>query len=271
MNTAPASPQIQKWTWIQWLTAITIVFAAHIALIYIFNSRKQVASPSVKNVPSLALAGGLSDEWVSLNSATLFALPDRNGFAGPMWTVPSLPFHPQEWTEPPRYLLLPAGRLGLAFHDFVQTNDFAHVHFEFNLPPPLAVPVLPVQLPFVQNSTLRIQGEIAKRPLLSSMTLPTWHYADVIAPSVVQVLVDAGGNVVSAVLLPPENFLEASASAARDPEADRSAVELARAARFAPLNAFNTGEISNPLSQLTVGRLIFNWQTVPTITTNGFE
>lgn len=254
-----------------WLTAITIVFAAHVALVYLFGARKPVPPPSVKNVPTLALAGASSSEWISLNNATLFALPNRDGFAGPMWIVPSLPFHPQEWTEPPSYLLLPAGRLASAFHEFVQTNHFASVHFEFNLPAPLAVPILPPQPSLEQKSSLQIQGAIAKRPLLNPMTLPTWHYADVIAPSVVQVLVDAAGNVVSAVLLPPENFLEASATVTRDPEADRSAVQLARTAHFAPLKTTNPAVMSNPLSQLTVGRLIFNWQTAPVASTNGLE
>ena len=76
---------------------------------------------------------------------------------------------------------------------------------------------------------------------------------DVIAPSKVQVLVDEAGAVVSAVLLPPDN--RAGAAAQYDP-ADQRALELARAARFAPS------------SRLTVGQMIFNWRTVPPPATN---
>jgi hypothetical protein len=266
MNTAPAGSQIPKWTWMYWLSAIAIVFAGHLALLYIFGLRKPPAPLPVKNVPSLALATASSGDWLSLNDATLFALPDRNGFAGPMWAVPSLPYHPQPWDDQPNFLLLPAGELGSTFHNFVQTNHFAGAHFEFNQPPPLTGPVLPARLPLERTSTLQIQGEITKRPLLNPISLPIWHYADVIAPSIVQVLVDAAGHVVSAVLLPPENFLETSAT--RDPEADKSAVELAHAARFAPVKSADPSIASNPLSQLTVGRLIFNWQTVPVTATN---
>lgn len=269
MNTAPAGSQIPKWTWMYWLTAIAIVFAGHIALLYVFGLHKPAAPPPVKNVPSLALAAESSGDWLSLNNATLFAQPDRNGFAGPMWAVPSLPYHPQQWNDLPNFLLLPAGELGSTFHNFVQTNHFAGVHFEFNQPPPLAVQVLPVQLPLKRTSTLQIQGEIAKRPLLKAISFPTWHFADVIAPSIVQVLVDAAGRVVSAVLLPPENVSQASV--VQYPEADKTAVELARAAHFAPLKSADASVASNPLSQLTVGRLIFNWQTVPMISTNGLE
>ena len=85
------------------------------------------------------------------------------------------------------------------------------------------------------------------------INLTIWPYANVIAPSKVQVLVDAAGNVVSAVLLPPDSGFTA---ADQYDKADQRALELARAARFAPA------------SRLTVGRMIFNWHTVPPPATN---
>ncbi len=87
----------------------------------------------------------------------------------------------------------------------------------------------------------------------SIRSVPSLPYNDVIPPSQVQVLVDAAGKVVSAVLLPPDNLLE---SAGHYDAADRRALELARAARFAPA------------PRLTFGRLIFNWHTVPVTSTN---
>jgi hypothetical protein len=270
MSVSAGSP-IRKWKWTRWLTVIAIVFAAHVALIFIFGARKPIPLPPVENPPSLTLAGQSSSDWLALNNATLFALPDRNGFAGLMWiALPPLPFRKQEWTEPPRWLAatdsLPVAELGAEFNHFVQTNRFASIHFEFNPPPPLAVPSVSMQPPFEPGSTLQIQGEIVKRSPPNSIKLPSWPYADVIAPSVVQVLVDAAGNVASAVLLPPENFSEPSA--VRDADADSYGVELARSFHFAPL-APDTSDIgSNPLSRLAVGRLIFNWQTVPVTNTN---
>jgi hypothetical protein len=240
---------------------VALVFAAHVAFIFIFGSRKPVPPAQVKNAPSLALATESAGNWVSLNEATLFALPGPDGFAAAMWTVPSLPFHVQEWTEPPRWLVLPANELGATFNHFVQTNPVTAVHFEYNLPPPLTVPAVPAQSPFAQSSALQIEGDLASRPLLNPMKLPAWPFADVIAPSVVQVLVDAAGNVVSATLLPPENFLEANT--VRDADADQQAVTLARAARFAPLSAEAVSVESGQATQLAVGQMIFTWQTVP--------
>ncbi len=77
-----------------------------------------------------------------------------------------------------------------------------------------------------------------------------------IAPSKVQVLVDTAGNVVSTVLLPPDSGF---AAADQYDQADQRALELARALRF------------TPSPRLTVGRLIFNWHTVPVTTTNEHE
>jgi len=94
---------------------------------------------------------------------------------------------------------------------------------------------------------------LAPRLARNPVPVPSLPYNDVIAPSRVQVLVDAAGNVGSAVLLPPDNPLE---SAGHYDAADRRALELARAARFAPAPS------------LTFGRLIFNWHTVPIASTN---
>jgi len=69
--------------------------------------------------------------------------------------------------------------------------------------------------------------------------------ADLLTNTVVQVLVDADGNVVSPALLPPGSG---------DSRADQRALEVARTARFQPLRG------SSPA--LTVGVLVFEWRTV---------
>jgi hypothetical protein len=264
MNAA-AETVVQKWTWMRWLAVIAIVFVAHVALIFIFGTHKPITPMEMKNVPSLTLAGKPAEDWLGLKNATLFALPSANGFAELMWMTIAPPgFHKQDWTEPPRWLALPAAELGSTFNHFVQTNQFAEIHLEYNLPPPLAAPVIPPQPPLAQASTLQIEGQITSRGLLTTTKLPSWPFDDAIAPSVVQVVVNAGGDVVSAVLLPPENTLEPSA--VHDPDADEYAVEQARAARFAPLPSGAGGVESSPAGPLAFGKLIFNWQAVPVTT-----
>jgi hypothetical protein len=270
MSAVPAGQPVQKWTWMRWLTAIAIVFILHVALIFVFGSRKPAAPVTVRTVSSLSLASEAENKQLALNDATLFALPDPNGFAELMWVaMPPLPFRPQNWSEDPQWLAQTnqtlVAALGAGLSDFVQTNRFTSVHLEFNLPPPLAAPALPTQSS-APESTMQMQGEIANRRLLNPIKLPAWPATDIIAPTVVQVLVDGAGDVVSATLLPPENFSDDSA--VRDDDANQYALKLARAARFAPLSSNATGIESNPVTHLSVGQLVFNWQSVPLTAAN---
>lgn len=240
-----------SWPLSRWLLLIALVLAAHLALIFAFGARKPVTAMTVKNAPTLQLAAG-SSEWLLLNNPTLFALPNSQGFAGPAWLIPQhVQFHPIEWTEPPRWWQLSVGELGNVFSQFMATNQFAGFKLELKASPRFTVPLVPQPPRFADASTFRIEGDIARRRLLTSIKLGSRTNTDLVAPSTVQVLVNAAGDVVSAVVLPSH-----ISGAVRDADADQRALELARAARFAP----------GP--NLTLGKLIFNWRTVPPPATN---
>ena len=152
------------------------------------------------------------------------------------------------WTEPPRWLPLPADELGAAFARFMQTNSSGGHSFDFKPVAELSTPTLPVEPAPVQNSTMQIEGELAQRQLPAEISLTNWPYAAVLAPCVVQVLVDAAGNVVSTVVLPPERL-----RCRRSTTADQRALEIARALRFTPSSrcsllaaSFSTGETVPP-------------------------
>jgi hypothetical protein len=254
MNVVTAELHPVKWSRTRWLTLIALVFAAHVVLIFAFGQRKQIVPPIVTTVPRLQLANN-SDALLALNDPTLFAAPNPKDIASAVWLqVPVVRQPSFRFPEPPRYLLAPdAENLGATFSRFMQTNRFAGFQLDLKPPPELSAPVLPLQPVFAEKSTLQIEGDLAQRKLLSPITLTNWPFADVLAPSVVQVLVDASGNVVSTILLPPDNGVEA---AARYDVADQCALELGRAARFAPS------------SRPTVGQIIFNWHTVAPPATN---
>jgi len=240
-----------SWPMSRWLLLIVLVLAAHIVLIFMFGARKPITPRAVTNAPELELAGG-SGEWLTLNNPTLFALPSREGFAGPAWLEPPrVHVHRQEWTETNGWLQLSAGELGAIFNQFMQTNRFTTFQLELKPPAQFTEPLVPLEPAFAKASSLHIGGPLAKRPLLTPMKLPSWPYDDVIAPSRIQVLVNAAGDVISTVLLPSRNPGEV-----HDGDADQRALDLARAARFAPA------------SGLTVGQLIFNWRTVAPAATN---
>lgn len=272
---SPGPIEARKWSWSRWTAAVAIVFLLHVFLIFTFGARKTVQPVPAQHAPSLALVAESPGDWLALNNATLFALPGNSGFAASMWMeLPPLPIQPKNGTEEP-YWLSPSNSLQVAglvvpFNRFVQTNHFGGIHFEFNLPPEVAAPATPTQPPLAQFSTLQIQGDIARRHLLTPIRLPSWPDSDVDAPSIVQVLVDAAGNVVSAVLLPQEIMAQGNSwepPLAHNTKADPWAVKEARALRFSPLPA-GESTVSNTLSRLAIGQLVFNWHTVPVTTTN---
>ena len=225
---------------------VTLVFVAHLALIFAFGERKPPAPRTVTNVPELKLATS-SAEWLALNDPTLFAQPNLAGFTGPAWLQPPhVEFHRQEWTEQPRWLELPAAELGNTFSQFMQTNRFVNFQFELKPPVKFIAPVALVEPDLAKTSTLRIEGDLTQRRLLTPISLQSWPNDDVLEPSTVQALVDAKGNVISVVLL---------SSSGLD-VANQRALELVRAARF------------EPSPDLTIGRFIFDWHTVALPVTN---
>jgi len=239
-------PGERSWTRSRWLTLVTLVFTVHVLLLFAFGGRKPIVPRAVTNVPTLNLADD-AGEWLALNDPTLFALPHQRDFASVVW----LPLRTNEppsfrWTEPPRWLPLSADGLGQAFNQFMQTSHFAGLELQLKSPVKPSAPASPVESAPDQTSTLQIQDNLAQRRLPDPVNLPSWPYADVLAPSVVQAVVDAAGNVVSTVLLSPSGY----------DAADQHALELARAMRFIPS------------AQLTVGSMIFNWHSVPPPATN---
>jgi hypothetical protein len=254
MNAESAGMPAIKWSRLRWLTVIALVFATHVALVFLFGEKKEIVPRSITNAPALTLAND-SDELLALNDPTLFALPHQRDFASAGWQK-ILAIKPPafRYTEAPQPLPFSANGLGAMFGPFMRTNFFASQPPDFKPVAELNTPTLPVEPAHAQNSTMQVEGELAQRQLSSPISLTNWPYADVIAPSRVQVLVDASGNVVSTVLLPPADGFTA---ADHFSEADQRAREIVRALRF------------TPASHLTFGRIIFKWQTVPPmITTN---
>ena len=254
----PVVPKLpsEGWSWRRWLTLVTLVFAAQVALIFVLGEKKMPAPRAVMNVPHLTLADNTS-EWIALDDPTLFALPHANDFAFAARRQMPVPPQPTfRWTEPPGELPSPAPEhLGAVFTRFMQTNPFASPLLDFKPEPELSEPVLPLPPAFAENSTLRISGELEGRRLLNAnqIQLPSLPFNAVLAPSRVQAFVDPEGNVVSAVLLPSENPLE---TLGRADIGDTNALAIARSLRFAPS--------SRPM----FGELIFNWRTVPLAETN---
>jgi hypothetical protein len=236
------------WSRTRLLTVIALVAGLQIALIFSFGEKGKILPRAVIDVPMLKLAGNTSAQ-LALDDPTLFVLPSPKDFASACWLkIHSNPAPDFRWTEPPRWLPMSTNGLGNALGQLMHTNFFQNSPFNFAPVAELSTPTVPEEPAPVENSTLQIDGELAQRQLPAEISLTNWPYADVIAPSKVQVLVDTAGNVVSTVLLPPDSGFTA---ADQYEKADQRALEIARALRFT--------RAASP----AFGHVIFNWHTVP--------
>ena len=256
MNVAPDTSG--SWSRGRWWLAVVLVCAVQFGLIFALGERRPPASRPVGDPQRLGLAV-THGELLELQDPTLFAMPHARGFSGESWRrAAAVTFPAFHWSEPTRPLSLPVARLGEGFHRFMQTNVFASFTLEAKPAPEIQAPdagEIVEALPAA--SRLEIAGGFTSIRLLNPPTLRAWRNSELLTNTVVQALVDADGNVLSASTLPPGSGL---------PDADRLAFDLTRGFRFGPVAAERW--LANPLREMTRGCLIFHWRTEPPATTN---
>jgi hypothetical protein len=240
---AERKPPLEGWSFPRWIFFLALAVAAHFALIFLFSAKKTEPPRTVANAPQfhLAVSGG---QFTTLTDPTLFARPHESvDFVPANWRrPPSFPQTGIRWTEPPQFLQ-PAGQnLGAAFNAFMQTNQPTMQNLNIKPEPQSEPSTAVIESALPQNSALKIVGGLAQRQLLNQVNVPSIPCNDVLPPCNLQVLVDAGGTVISAVELESSDLVAA----------DQKALELARTLRFAPAEKTALGEI------------IFIWHTVPT-------
>ena len=191
----------------------------------------------------LTLVDG-QNELLALNDPTLFALPHADEF-----TPPYQISYAFRLSEPTNWLSL-TDTLSAAIGTLAQPALLDITRLDFKPQPRLSVPQVQVQPAFASASTLRLDGDLAQRQLVSMPKLPSWIDNDVLQPTVVRVLVNIEGDVVSDILL------DQDLSGSGLPDADQKALEIARGLHF------------TPATHPTFGVIIFNWRTVPVPATN---
>jgi len=256
MNSAGASG---LWSPRRWQGVITLIFIGQLTVISWLGQRTPFHSRPVAPGPAIRLVGAGSAELLALADPTLFALPHLHGFSGPAWLNMAPPsFQPFVWTEPPRWLTLPVEQLGAAFHQFMTTNGFKPLGMSGHPEPELLLPELAARPSFPTQSMVRVTGQLAGRPLLTPLNLPSWTNEFILSNTVIKVIVDALGQT----LVAPDK----SSGYKR---ADQDALDHARAARFQPLPGASTDTWdAHPLGGLSFGELVFEWHTVPPVGTN---
>jgi hypothetical protein len=243
------------WPLRRWGAMIALIFGGQLGLIFWLGSTEPLRPRLTTAALDLQLAGQASAELQALNDPTLFILPHPQGFSGPVWLRIQTPvFRSFEWSAPDNQLVLPLDQLGAAFNPLVEKSDFTGLQLPAQAEPALTLPDLPPLAGLAVRSVLELEGGLAQRRLLTPLELKSWSHPDILASSVVQVIVDAEGRPVS-----PPTLLSISGSA----EADQAALKLARTARFEPVGCNQADGAPNPTAQLSWGKMIFRWHTVP--------
>jgi len=234
-----------------WL-AVGLVFAAQVALVMWVGNPPSRKPRTLPPVPAFHIVEPESRDLLALQDPTLFVLPHRENFSGDAWLkiVPQ-EFTPTNWTQPPQPLEFPTQAMGAVFVAFIQTNvpPRFQVRIDSGLDDAEAntAPLPSISVP----SRLRVEGDLARLRLLTPLHLPPQTNSDLLTNTVVQLVVDANGNPFSAVLW----------ASCGDEKANAQAVGIAKAIRFAPPEPAALGMV--PLDKMTSGKLIFEWQTMP--------
>lgn len=259
MNSAQPVPP--RWPLRRWALALLIVFGGQVGLIFLLGEHSPAPARTRGPAPAFRLVSPAASDFLTLVDPTLFALPHRQGFSGKAWLHPFSQKLPSfDLSESPEWLPLPVSEFGRSFDQFMETNQagavqpLALAESELLVPEIASLPILP------KESTLRLEGGLAKRRLSKPIPLKSWPHENLLTNTVIHLFVDANGHTFSPTLLPPGSGLK---------EADQFAVEETRAAVFEAIAPRGPQTASNNPPPLTSGEMIFQWHTVPLPSTNG--
>lgn len=238
----------------RWWLLLSLIFAGQVGSIFWLGDKGTVVVRKPAAAPLLRLAGNDASELLQLEDPTLFARPRWDAFSGPAWlNVPTNEPPSADLAESPRWLALSSAEMGAEFEHFFNTNKVESAN---SLPKPQPELTMPPPVPLVfadEHSSCRLEGELARRPLLTAMNPPPVENTDILTNSVVRLVVDADGRTLSVALLSSSGLAAA----------DTKALALAREARFEPLYGSGPETRSGLLPQLSWGEMIFEWAVRP--------
>ncbi|MBI3875274.1 MAG: hypothetical protein HY300_04815 [Verrucomicrobia bacterium] len=245
-----------RWSRNRWCVAVVFLFILQLVLVVMLAGPLPGAAVfRERGVTARIVLGAQANQQLldslGLADPALFVRVSRSGFSGAAWlNVSQQEYRLQEWTEPVPWMDRSTAHLGGAFQQFARTNR----------PPAVAIADKPVELPVASvagassagnESSFRVEGPLRARPLVQTARPRSFTNNDVLADTVVQVLVNSDGQIFSPRLL--------TASVVKDPvqrAADQYALDLTREFRFQPLPK------SAAPNSMTDGTLVFHWNTL---------
>lgn len=253
-----SGPVIETAPWSDrfWFLTILLLFVAQTSLIFWLTSSSHVRPLEPPQRGPIRILSGATYEALramgGLTDPTLFALVHPQGFSGAAWLKPAeFPYQLTNHIDPPRGLAADPLNLALEFARLTRTNGIPASLFA-SKPPLVSPPMQFSTVTAVVQPRLRIEGDLASRPLLTSAKLPEADPGKILTNCVISVMVAANGDILSA------SFQTSSGSL----EADREALKFAYGARFAPAAGRDHDDAASPFGA-DFGQLVFQWLLVP--------
>ncbi len=250
---ATVGTPLPVWSKARWLTVVLLVLLIQAALVIGLTRWPSLPTPVSESHAQVRLLNETAtvpaETDALLPDPLLFVRSDPQGFSGvAARLLPRSDYEVAELKETPHWLALDpvVRRVG-------QPPRRADPPVYRPSGTALAVPAREAIAPLLEPvSQVSLRGRLARRPLTEPLNPPLMKSADVLPASVVEVNVTGAGDVLMARLVTSSGF----------PTADDTALDLARRARFTPLN----GDRRDPALATTDvewGELAFVWRTEP--------
>lgn len=240
------------WSKRRWFWTVLGILAVHVAFIWSFSEPQHSVASRPFSVSAVRLLNKQIEpatEWFELNDPALFALTSPKGFSGTAWLkMEPFPYRLTNKIEPNYWLAgdsIPLAKSASGLIEIGRANKLLGAE----KPSPAVWAVQVPAKPSVVRPSLRLEGDLSARFLVSTNPLPEADADAVLANCVISVTVNGGGDVISHVPV----------SSSGSPPIDVKAMRFAKAARFAPLE---------DAGGLTIGNFVFQWTAVTLTETN---
>lgn len=255
--TAAQSIDHGAWSPARWFCVIAGIFATQVGLIWLLAER--VTPPPARLPFPVAMrleassTPSMGESQPGANPA-LFALPTDESFSGYAWLRYQLPaYEMTAWNERPHWLTLDqrADDLTDAFAQVITTNSLPPLRVADLALPESSVAGEPTpELPVTRQTYIEVQFSQGQWSPVNIPTLPSWRHSDVLSNTVIRVLLDRAGV--------PLSCMPIGSCGAKD--ADQFALGVAVDLRFRRNAPTPRAHATN---ELTSGKVIFHWHTVP--------
>ncbi|HTG43065.1 MAG TPA: hypothetical protein VK633_00915, partial [Verrucomicrobiae bacterium] len=187
-----------RWSRGQWMALIGLLLVLQGTLFWTASRTPENVRTVYPREPLLTFsrAPGNNSEWVLLQDPSLFAGANPRGFSGSAWMIKPPWAPPAEVTLPQKtYLSLPDTIQNDSTEAARRVLPLAH-----SRPLPEPSKPEPGAMKSEEHSRLFVEG-LSNRSLITSMEVPIQYASDAVRASVVQVMVDSEGVVLSSRLL----------------------------------------------------------------------